>query len=192
MGSFELWFSGLGAAIIGGLVAVSAAFYASRRESLARFDERRLAIANNILDATDSLSSLLYTKKNFDRMYLARRELLRWDRVEGLYGGHKHHKEYAVWLRAHLVRIGILLPASVSDLTDLSASDIEAAFSVLSAIREGTIRWMAARPGRWSMRDWGEDSGSTEATEKVNRIATRLLRDIETRHRDNPSSGPPR
>jgi hypothetical protein len=130
---------------------------------------------------------VLYTD-DIDKIYIYRRALMRWSRIEGLYGGDRYHKQYAAWLRAHLVRIGILLPTGDNNPTSFSISDIETAFNVLVAIEEGTIRWMAAKPGQWSMKDWGEDSGSKEAAEKVNRIAAELLGDTEAERLESGGS----
>src|SRR6266498_2690653 len=95
-------------------------------------------------------------------------------RYEGLYGGHRCHKDYVAWLRAHLVRIAILVPAQPAGLVDFSYDDRETTRNVLLAIEEATIRWMSMKPGEWSPGDWGTDRGLDEARAKVDRTSRYL------------------
>ncbi len=169
----QVLLDGLAAGLLGGIVAAGVAVYVSSREGRARYEERRLAVATRILDSVDALASAV-SRDDEKSIFDSRLALLRWTRIEGLYGGHRCHKDYVAWLRAHLVRIAILVPAQPAGLVDFSYDDRETTRNVLLAIEEATIRWMSMKPGEWSPGDWGTDRGLDEARAKVDRTSRYL------------------
>jgi hypothetical protein len=175
----QVLLDGLAAGLLGGIVAAGVAVYVSSREGRARHEERRLTVATRLLDSVDALASAV-SSDDEQSLFDKRLALLRWTRLEGLYGGDRRHSTYVAWLRAHLLRIAILVPAQPAGLDLYSYDDRQATRNVLLAIEEETIRWMSVKPGKWSPGEWGTDHGLEEATAKVDRMARRLPVDLSS------------
>src|SRR6266542_3928362 len=119
----------------------------------------------------DQAEALAVSRDDEKSIFDSRLALLRWTRIEGLYGGHRCHKDYVAWLRAHLVRIAILVPAQPAGLLDFSgvpevgATEVGSDKSPADArsrvkprkFRLPTLRWnkQAARPNRQGTDDAG-------------------------------------